>query len=117
MKIKKLLSSLLVAALSLGTYTLPPMAEAKLITYTGVGEYPMGEGETVEMARERAKERAYRNALEQVGVQVESETRVINHVVDKDEIRTIARGILKLIGQPVFTPALDGNGFTMIIDP
>ena len=37
-----------------------PMVEARVITYTGIGEYPMGEGETVEMARERAKERAER---------------------------------------------------------
>ena len=88
-----------------------PMVEARVITYTGIGEYPMGEGETVEMARERAKERAERNAMEQAGVQVESETKIINHVVEHDEIMTITRGILKIIGQPVYEPVVDGNGF------
>ena len=95
-------------------YLLPvKVAEAKVITYTGVGEYPMGEGETTEMARERAKERAERHALEQAGIEVESETKVINHVVDKDEIRTITRGLLKMIGQPIYTPRVDGDGFMM----
>ena len=96
-----------------GSFSFMPAADARVITYTGVGEYPIGEGETVEMARERAKERAQRNALEQAGVEVESETKVIDHVFEHDEIITITHGILKVVGQPVFTPTVDGDGFMM----
>lgn len=49
-----------------------PFAHAEVRSYEGVGEYWFGEGETPAMARDRAKERAEQNALEQAGVYVES---------------------------------------------
>ncbi|WP_303814842.1 tetratricopeptide repeat protein [Selenomonas ruminantium] len=88
-----------------------PLAEAEVRSYEGVGEYWFGEGETPAMARARAQERAEQNALEQAGVYVESYTTVINNKVEKDEINTIAQGVLKIIGQPQFYPSVEGNGY------
>ena len=93
-----------------------PVADAKTVTYVGVGEYRMGEGESTEIAKQRAKEYAEQNAIEQAGVLVESETRIINHVVASDEVRTIAMGVLRVVGQPVYKPVVDGNGFAMIAE-
>ena len=93
-----------------------PVADAKTVTYVGVGEYRMGEGESTEIAKQRAKEYAEQNAIEQAGVLVESETRIINHVVASDEVRTIAMGVLRVVGQPVYKPMVDGNGFAMIAE-
>ena len=111
--LRKKLSAIIAAVLLVGGLSFMPVVDAQKVTYTGIGEYRMGEGESTEMARERAKEYAERNAIEQAGVMVESETRVINHVFEADEIRTITMGILRVVGQPVYTPLIDGNGFMM----
>ena len=56
----------------------------------------MSEFETLDVAKQRAKQKATRNAQEQAGVYVSSYTKVINLQVQDDEIIAITNGILKI---------------------
>lgn len=70
--------------------------------YTGEGSYIMSEVETLEVARERAKADAMRNATEKAGVYVKSYSRSKNFELEEDIIETMTANILKLIEKPVF---------------
>ena len=70
---------------------------AEVKTYTGVGEYYMSDFETPEIAKQRAKQRAERNACEKAGVYVKSFSRTINLELDEDVIETMTSGILKIV--------------------
>ena len=73
-----------------------PSAQAAPRTITAVGEYTMGDGETMAAARERARTAAMRSAVEQAGVYLESTTEVQNLAVTNDEITVIAGSILQV---------------------
>ena len=70
---------------------------AEIKIYEGSGEYVMSEFETLDVAKQRAKQKAERNAQEQAGVFVSSYTRVKNAQVQEDEIIAITNGILKIV--------------------
>ena len=70
--------------------------QAVVKTYEGVGEYIMSDFETMDIAKQRAKQYAERNAQEQAGVYVQSMTKVLNSQVTEDEITTITNGILNV---------------------
>ena len=74
-----------------------PSAQAAPQTITAVGEYTMGDGETMAAAKERARAAAMRTAAEQAGVYLESTTEVQNLAVTNDEITVIAGSILSSI--------------------
>ena len=70
--------------------------------YIGEGSYVMSKVETLEVARERAKADAMRNAAEKAGVYVKSYSRTKNFVLEEDVIETMTANILKLIDKPIF---------------
>ena len=72
-----------------------PSAQAAPQAITAVGEYTMGDGETMAAAKERARAAAMRTAVEQAGVYLESTTEVQNLAVTNDEITVIAGSILQ----------------------
>lgn len=84
---------------------------AEVRTYEGTDEYIMSEFETIDIAKQRAKQKAERAAQEKAGVFVESNTEVVNMMVTKDEIVTMTGGILRIVGEPQyqFTPLADGK--------
>ena len=87
-----------------------PSADAEIKTYEGTDEYIMSEFETIDIAKQRAKQKAERVAQEQAGVFVEGTTEVVNMMVTKDEVRTMTSGILKVIDvQYKLTPLEDGK--------
>ena len=103
---KKLFAALLTAGV---LFTASP-ADAEVRTYTGSDEYIMSEFETIDIAKQRAKQKAERVAIESAGVFVESTTEVSNQMVTKDEIFTMAGGILKVVDvQYQLTPLEDGK--------
>ena len=103
---KKFLAALLTA----GTLFTCATADAEVRTYTGTDEYIMSEFETIDIAKQRAKQKAERVAVESAGVFVESTTEVSNLMVTKDEIFTMAGGILKVVDvQYQLTPLDDGK--------
>ena len=82
---------------------------AQVMTYTGSDEYIMSEFETIDIAKQRAEQKAIRNAQEQAGVYVESNTEVVNMMVTKDEIRTMTAGILKVTDVQYQLTPLEGG--------
>ena len=58
----------------IGSLLFIPTTQAEIKTYTGVGEYTIGERDTLEIARQGAKEKSMRNALEQAGILVTSQS-------------------------------------------
>ena len=107
---KKFLAALLAA----GSLFLMPAANAEVKTYEGTDEYIMSEFETIDIAKQRAKQKAERAAQEKAGVFVESNTEVVNMIVTKDEIRTMTCGILKIIDVKYDQRSLPNvNGFVI----
>lgn len=87
-----------VAALIIGgNFFISEIASAEVKTYTGEGEYLMNDFETPEVAKQRAKTRAERNAQEQAGIFLESYSRMKNFDLLTDEIITISAGIMKVL--------------------
>ena len=90
---KKFLS----AALIVGSLLTAPSAEAEVKSYDGVGEYIMSDFETPDVAKQRAKMYAERNACEKAGVYIKSYSRSENLEFVADEIETMTNGILKVL--------------------
>lgn len=87
--------------------TLPANAEIQTITSTG--EYTMGEGETMPVAKERALAEAVKSAAEQAGVYVESYSRTSNLVLTKDEVNVLARGMVEVLDKHYDEPKYSGS--------
>lgn len=90
---KKFLAAALIAS-SLFT-TSPVNAEVK--TYEGIGEYVMGERDTLETAKQGAKDKALRNALEKAGVLIQSHSRSEDLELVEDVITSQTGAVLKVI--------------------
>lgn len=107
---KKSLRKILAAALIAGSLFATSPVDAEVRTYEGTDEYIMSEFETIDIAKQRAKQKAERAAQEKAGVFVESNTEVVNMMVTKDEVRTMTGGILKVVDvQYQLTPLADGK--------
>ena len=92
-------------------------AHAEIKTYNGTGEYIMSEFETLDIAKQRAKQMAERDAQEKAGVYVQSYTKVNNAQVTDDEIVTMTNGIINVINvQYKLTPLSDGKSLTIRAD-
>ncbi len=108
----KSLRKLLAAGLIAGTLLIAAPVDAEVRTYEGTDEYIMSEFETIDVAKQRAKQKAERAAQEKAGVFVESNTEVVNMMVTKDEIVTMTGGILKVVDvQYDVKPLTNANGF------
>ncbi len=92
----------LAAFLAAGTLFTASIVNAEIQTYEGTDEYIMSEFETPDVAKQRAKQKAERMAIEKAGVFIESTTEVANMMVTKDEIITMTGGILKLVENPKY---------------
>ena len=85
------------AALVVGSLLTASSASAEVKNYDGVGEYIMSDFETPDVAKQRAKLYAERNAQEKAGVYIKSYSRTSNFELVDDEIVTMTNGILKVI--------------------
>ena len=109
---RKTLRKLLAAGLIAGSLLIAAPVDAEIRTYEGTDEYIMSEFETIDVAKQRAKQKAERAAQEKAGVFVESNTEVVNMMVTKDEIRTMTSGILKVVDvQYKLTEIAGGKSF------
>ncbi len=71
------------------------LIENKTISLEADGTAIIGNGITIEDAKVFAINDAKRNALEQVGTYLESNTTALNYVITKDEIKTFTGSVLK----------------------
>ena len=77
--------------------TLTSVAHAEIKEYTGVGESVISTRETLEIGQHGAKLQAERDAIEKAGVFISSISQVKNNRLEKDEIITLANGIIKIV--------------------
>lgn len=109
---KKLLRGILAAAIG-GSLFFPSVTSAEIKSYIGEGEYVMSDFETPEIAKQRAKSYAERNAQEQAGVYINSYSKMENFKLVADEIVTITNGILKILDVNYKIVPLDDVGGIM----
>ena len=103
---KKFLLALMMSLLVSST------AAAEVRTYEGSDEYVMSEFETMDIAKQRAKQKAERIAQEQAGVYISTYSETKNFELVQDEIISIACGILSVVDVKYnVTPLDDANGF------
>ena len=101
-------------ALIAGSLLIMSSVHAEIMTVTGSDDYVMSEFETIDIAKQRAKQKALRAAQEKAGVFVESNTDVVNSVVTNDEIHTLTDGILNVSDVQYSQKALPNvNGFVI----
>ena len=84
---RKILKTI-IAAITAGNLFLPVGVNAEIKSYDGVGEYIMSDFETPDVAKQRAKVYAERNAQEKAGVYIKSYTKTENLQLVDDEIVT-----------------------------
>ena len=107
--VKKFLS----AALIVGSLLAMSPAEAEIKSYDGVGEYVMSDFETPDVAKQRAKMYAERNACEKAGVYIKSYSRTENLELVADEIETMTNGILRVLSVEYNVVPLEQHGGIM----
>lgn len=108
---KKFLLALIVA----GSLFVTSTSYAAIETFTGTDEYTLGENETQAAAKERSRQRAMRNAQEQAGILIKSRSRSIDLELVDDEIITIAAGVIKVVGAPVYKVRVLDDGKSTVI--
>ena len=107
---KKLLAALLAA----GTLFVASTVNAEIKTYTGTDEYIMSEFETIDIAKQRAKQKAERNAQEKAGVYLHSYSETKDMELVSDEIVSITCGIMSVTDVKYdVEPLADVNGFAI----
>ena len=85
---------------------------AEVKTYEGSDEYIMNEFETIDIAKQRAKQKAERVAQEKAGVYINSYSAMKNFKLVKDEIVAVTCGIISVIDVKYdVTPLDNANGF------
>ena len=87
---------------------------ASVETYVGTGEYTMSEYETQNVAQQRAKAHAERNAQEQAGIFIRSRSKMENFKLTEDEITTMTAGIVKILDVDIQPVIVDKSTFKFI---
>ena len=107
---KKFFAALLTAGLLFTTSSV----NAELKTYTGTDEYIMSEFETIDIAKQRARQKAERNAQEKAGVYLHSYSETKDMELVTDEIVSITCGIMSVTDVKYDVQSLDNvNGFVI----
>lgn len=106
------MKKILAAALIAGSLFSVSVANAEIKTYEGSEEYLMSEFETIDIAKQRAKQKAERIAQEKAGVYISSYSEMKDFELVKDEVVSIACGIISIVDVKYdVTPADNANGF------
>ena len=88
--------------------TVMPTVSAAPETIEADGVYMMGDNDTPKSARNAARSEAMRAATERAGIYIESTSEVQDYALTKDEIRTVAAAVLRVLHEDV-TPELVGD--------
>ena len=85
---------------------------AEIKTYEGTEEYLMSEFETIDIAKQRAKQKAERSAQEKAGVYISTYSEMKDFELIKDEVVAITCGIVNVIDVKYdVVPVENVNGF------
>lgn len=74
-------------------------AHAETYKIVAEGRYIMGDGDTREIAKDKAVKDAMRIVVEKAGVYVESYSETQNFELTKDQVKMIAAGLVKVLNQ------------------
>ena len=74
------------------------------------GVYVMGDSDTPKTARDAARTEAMRAATERAGIYIESTSEVQGYTLTRDEVRTVAAAVLRVLDEKV-TPELVGDAW------
>ena len=91
----------------LGMTLIPNYVSAETQIIEADGDYVLGDGETVSVAKEKSREAAVRNASMQAAVFVEGVLKVDNGMVSEDEITVITSNVLQLQKEPEYKNIVD----------
>ena len=104
-----MLKNILCAAVCVLALAAPPsIAAAAPEIIEAEGVYTMGDNDTPKSARDAARAEALRTASERAGLYIESASEVEGSALTRDEIRTVAAAVLRVVEEDV-TPALVGD--------
>ena len=95
------LCALMLAVVPGGAYAAPEIIEAD-------GVYMMGDNDTPRSARDAARNEAMRAATERAGVYIESTSEVQGYTLTRDEIRTVAAAVLRVLHEDVTPELIEG---------
>ena len=87
------------------------MASAEERVVDATGSYLIGDGpnESIEVAKDRAREEAMRLAAEKAGVYVESYSKINNESLTEDEVRVIAAQVLRIQKEEMTPEIIEKN--------
>jgi len=105
--VKQILRMILCALILIGAANVA-VASPEIIEADGV--YMMGDNDTPKSARDAARSEAMRSATEQAGVYIESYSETQDYTLTRDEIRTVAAAVLRVLHEDV-TPELVGDAW------
>ena len=105
-----MLKNLLRAALCALILTVMPTVSAAPEIIEADGVYMMGDNDSPKIARDAARAEAMRAATEQAGIYIESYSETQNYALTRDEIRTVAAAVLRVLDEKV-TPELIGDAW------
>lgn len=98
---KRIVGILLLAVIMITGQMIPQQAEAATYQIVAEGQYVMGDGDTREIAKDKAVKDAMRIAVEKAGVYVESYSKTQNLQLTDDQVRMVAAGCIKVLDQSV----------------
>ena len=105
--VKQILRMILCALILFGAAN-AAVASPEIIEADGI--YMMGDNDTPKSARDAARSEAMRSATEQAGVYIESYSETQDYTLTRDEIRTVAAAVLRVLHEDV-TPELVGDAW------
>ena len=103
--LKQILRALICALILIGTINIASAAP-EIIEADGV--YMMGDNDTPKSARDAARNEAMRAATERAGVYIESTSEVQGYTLTRDEIRTVAAAVLRVLHEDVTPELIEG---------
>ena len=103
--LKQILRALICALILIGTINIAAAAP-EIIEADGV--YMMGDNDTPRSARDAARNEAMRAATERAGVYIESTSEVQGYTLTRDEIRTVAGAVLRVLHEDVTPELIEG---------
>ena len=103
--LKQILRALICALILIGTINIAAAAP-EIIEADGV--YMMGDNDTPRSARNAARNEAMRAATERAGVYIESTSEVQGYTLTRDEIRTVAAAVLRVLHEDVTPELIEG---------
>ncbi len=119
MYVKKFFRRIIAVSMAAGAMIITPhinelqfmsTVQAAVQTYTGIGEAIIGDRDTMESAKNFAKQEAIRNAQEQAGFYLESYSHERDFELLKDEILTITSGTIQIRDVKYEVKVLDNDG-------